>query len=211
MFGLLAMLCMAFNFNVLADGRAAYVGANVGFNYNLDNRFDVGGNTIRISYQPGVMGRVYLGYQWVPLRLDVELAAHQNKIDNFTVNTTAQTHSGTLSSQDAMVNASYLFDGFSAIVEPYVGLGAGVVRVHQNSTTSTVGNYTNVNTYKAAAQALFGAYYNLDCRTSVILDYRALISQKFDWQVWNSNLSAMDHDSQHFVTHDFSIGLLYRF
>ncbi len=136
-----------------------------------------------VTYNLGYSAGVQLGYAFGGPRVEFEYNYRNNAASTIATTAGTQSATGSLTSNNFMVNALYDFDTGSEWV-PYIGLGLGVADVSANtikpgSGTGTSG-YLDGSSNKFAAQFIFGVEYLASDKFGVFIDWRGL---------WASNVN----------------------
>jgi len=130
--------------------------------------------TFNLGYSAGLQ----LGYAFGGPRLEFEYNYRNNGASTIATTAGTQSASGTLTSNNFMVNALYDFDTGSKWI-PYIGLGLGAADVRANSIKPSspgpgVSGYIDGSSTKFAAQFIFGVEFQASDNLGVILDWRGL-------------------------------------
>ena len=130
-----------------------------------------------VTYDLGYSAGVQIGYAFGGPRVEFEYNYRNNGASTiYTVNGT-QSASGSLTSNNFMLNVLYDFDTGSKWT-PYIGLGLGVADVSANnihpSNAVAVGSFLDGSSSKFAAQFIFGAEYAVSDKIGVTIDWRGL-------------------------------------
>jgi len=131
-----------------------------------------------ITYNLGYSAGVQLGYAFGGPRVELEYNYRNNGASTIaTVNNGTQSATGSLTSNNVLVNFLYDFDTGSQWV-PYVGFGLGVADVSANNIHASVpvaaGGYLDGSSSKFAAQFIFGVEYAVSDNVGVTIDWRGL-------------------------------------
>jgi len=138
-----------------------------------------------VTYNLGYSAGAQIGYAFGGPRVELEYNYRNNGVS--TVATTAGTQSGTgtLTSNNFMVNALYDFDTGSQWV-PYVGLGLGAAdvsanNIHANSSGAN-DSFLDGSSTKFAVQFIFGVEYAVSDKIGVTIDWRGLWAANTNFQ-----------------------------
>ena len=130
-----------------------------------------------VTYDLGYSAGVQVGYAFGGPRVEFEYNYRNNGASTIYTTAGTQSASGSLTSNNFMVNVLYDFDTGSKWT-PYVGLGLGVADVSANDITlSTPMNpsaFLSGTSSKFAVQFIFGAEYAVSDRIGVTVDWRGL-------------------------------------
>jgi opacity protein-like surface antigen len=130
-----------------------------------------------VTYDLGYSAGAQIGYAFGGPRVEFEYNYRNNGAS--TVATTAGTQSatGSLTSNNYMVNVLYDFDTGSKWI-PYIGLGLGVADVKADNIHASAsvpsGSFLDGSSSKFAVQFIFGAEYLASDRFGVFIDWRGL-------------------------------------
>jgi outer membrane protein OmpA-like peptidoglycan-associated protein len=134
-----------------------------------------GGNSAKVKFKTGFAAGAALGYDWKPIRTELEVMYRQNDVDS--VNGTALTSgSGKNSSIAGMINVLYDFN-LSSAWKPYVGVGIGAARVTGELSTSDATRTFDNSSNKFAYQGIVGVGYQINPSVDLTLDYRYMATQ----------------------------------
>jgi OOP family OmpA-OmpF porin len=181
-----ALVLAALPVSVCAQGlNGFYVGARGGANWLLNGGVTTSGTasvlgvgtgklsgTDNLSFNSGWAAGGFVGYDFVGLRLEIEVLYHDNKgteagvfpitgVGRLRINGVAE-----VQQTSAMANFYYDFFAHQAFT-PYVGVGAGLAFID-----SRIGGLTNSSDTEFAYQAIVGVGYKLWPNVRVNLDGR---------------------------------------
>lgn len=130
--------------------------------------------TFDLGYQAGAQ----VGYSFGGPRVELEYSRRYNGASTIATSAGTQSATGSLTSNDFMVNALYDFDTGSKWV-PYIGLGLGVADVSAdmikpNVVSNTRSGYIDGSSQKFAVQFIFGAEYLATDHIGLFVDWRGL-------------------------------------
>jgi len=129
-----------------------------------------------VTYNLGYSAGVQAGYAFGGPRVEFEYNYRNNGASVIASQQGNQSATGSLTSNNFMVNALYDFDTGSQWV-PYVGLGLGVADVSANnihSSAPVTSGFLDGSSSKFAVQFIFGVEYQASEKLGVFIDWRGL-------------------------------------
>ena len=176
--------------------KGMYVGVDAGMAWTANLTYTVGyGGCVppyycsyptyynAVTYNLGYSAGAQVGYAFGGPRVELEYNYRNNGASTIATTAGTQSATGSLTSNNFMVNVLYDFDTGSKWT-PYVGLGLGAADVSANGIhpSGTVPNCPNDrctsfldgSSTKFAVQFIFGAEYAVSDRIGVTLDWRGL-------------------------------------
>ena len=137
-----------------------------------------------VTFDLGWAAGAQIGYAFGGPRVELEYSYRNNGASTIATTAGTQSATGSLTSNNFMVNALYDFDTGSKWV-PYVGLGVGVADVSADMikpsvVTSGKSGYIDGSSQKFAVQFIFGAEYLATDNIGIFVDWRGL---------WASNVN----------------------
>ena len=129
-----------------------------------------------VTYDLGYSAGVQVGYAFGGPRVEFEYNYRNNGASTIATSVGTQSASGSLTSNNFMVNVLYDFDTGSQWT-PYIGLGLGVADVSANNITSgsvSPSSYLDGTSSKFAVQFIFGVEYAVSDKMGVTIDWRGL-------------------------------------
>jgi opacity protein-like surface antigen len=177
--------------------KGPYVGLDGGMAWtaNITYVTSYGGCSIYYCYAPtyynaatfnlGYSAGAQIGYAFGGPRVEFEYNYRNNGASTVYTPVGNQSASGSLTSNNFMVNVLYDFDTGSQWT-PYVGLGLGVADVSANNihsaVTVPVGPFLDGSSSKFAAQFIFGVEYAASDNFGVFIDWRGLWASNANFQ-----------------------------
>jgi OOP family OmpA-OmpF porin len=147
-----------------------YVGIGGGANNVHDDKVKGSGISAGAEYDWGYAAAGTLGYAYDNgIRSELELGYRDNSLDS--IGTVSA--NGDVDAMSAMLNVLYDFD-VSDMVDTYVGVGGGVVKVDYNNFRTLGGTVINDSDTVPAVQGIAGASLALTEKTDVFLNYQYL-------------------------------------
>ncbi|HTS53025.1 MAG TPA: outer membrane beta-barrel protein [Burkholderiales bacterium] len=131
-----------------------------------------------VTYDLGYSAGAQIGYAFGGARVEFEYNYRNNGASTIATSAGTQSATGSLTSNNFMVNALYDFDTGSKWV-PYIGLGLGVSDISANtikpsSSNGGLSGYLDGSSSKFAVQFIFGAEYLASDKLGVFIDWRGL-------------------------------------
>ena len=173
--GVLMLTAPAWADGFYAAGRGGWNGVQT------DNLNDSGQGDA--EYANGYIIGGALGYAWANgFRAEAEVMHRANDVDKVGFPGARQPATGEVTSWSGMGNLYYdfKFAGFPLI--PYVGAGAGVVRVRMDDVRVNGAPLSNDNDTSAAVQGIVGIAYPFTPRAQITLDYRYMYAPSLDFK-----------------------------
>jgi len=128
-----------------------------------------------IEYSNGYIVGGAIGYAWTNgFRLEAELMRRANDPDTIGIAGARRDAEGEVTSDAAMGNLLYDFRLGSFPLEPYVGVGAGAVRVRTENVRINGGPFSDDRDTVFGVQGIAGVSYAFTPRVRLTLDYRYL-------------------------------------
>jgi opacity protein-like surface antigen len=148
------------------------------FYYNCTTLYPCALNYNSVNFDVGYAAGVQVGYAFGGPRVEFEYNYRNNGADTIASPSGTQSASGSLTSNNFMVNLFYDFDTGSRWV-PYVGFGLGLSdlsasTIKPSSATGSASSYIDGGGNKFSAQFIFGIEYAVSERFGVTLDWRGL-------------------------------------
>jgi OmpA-OmpF porin, OOP family len=130
-----------------------------------------------VTYDLGYSAGVQVGYAFGGPRVEFEYNYRNNGASTIATTVGTQSASGSLTSNNFMVNVLYDFDTGSQWT-PYIGLGLGVADVSANSIKANAAvpnsSFLDGTSSKFAVQFIFGVEYAVSDKIGVTIDWRGL-------------------------------------
>jgi opacity protein-like surface antigen len=130
-----------------------------------------------VTYDLGYSAGVQVGYAFGGPRVEFEYNYRNNGASTIATTVGTQSATGSLTSNNFMVNVLYDFDTGSKWL-PYVGLGLGIADVSANnihpSASTPSASYLDGSSNKFAVQFIFGVEYAVSDKIGVTIDWRGL-------------------------------------
>jgi len=130
-----------------------------------------------VTYDLGYSAGVQVGYAFGGPRVEFEYNYRNNSASTIATTAGTQSATGSLTSNNFMLNVLYDFDTGSKWT-PYVGLGLGVADVSANTIKPSVAvpfsSFLDGSSSKFAVQFIFGAEYAVSDKVGVTIDWRGL-------------------------------------
>lgn len=123
---------------VQAQHTGPYVGAFAGGNLLTSAKSSDGQGTFNLEFKPGLMGSAVVGLDFEPGnpvgegRVELEYSRRSNKLDQVGFVEGKVKGSGNLTADSLLINCFAVFSN-KTFLAPYVGLGAGVVRIEADN------------------------------------------------------------------------------
>lgn len=150
-----------------------YIGANIGSAGIDDADLTDGNDTLEMSFDTGMVFSGTLGYNFKPVRLEVELAYQENDIDQVSASGASVDAGGDVNATSFLVNAYYDFTATSPFV-PYLTAGFGYTTVEINDAVISQSGVAPVSEDDSgfAFQVGLGAAYEVTPSFALDLKYR---------------------------------------
>ena len=170
---LAALLAAGLPFAAQAQSSGYYLGVGVGADFQSDADLSGSGINTSLDTDPGPAGSLTLGYKYGN-HFRTEIEGTYRNVDGDSVSGTGA--GGDVGAWSAMINGLYDFDTGSSFT-PYLGLGAGVVRVDYDGISPVGGSRIDDADTLLAAQGIAGVAYAIRDNLDLTVDYRYLLAQ----------------------------------
>jgi opacity protein-like surface antigen len=168
--GLIALSILTVATPALADG--LYLGLRGGWSTAESANLN-GPGLGDIEYSNGYIVGGAVGYAWANgLRLEAELTRRSNDPDAIGIAGSNRSAEGEVTADAAMANLLYDFKLGSFPLEPYVGVGAGAVRVRTDDVRVANVPFSDDRDTVFGVQGIAGVSYAFTPRIRLTLDYR---------------------------------------
>lgn len=184
----------------LADG--LYIAGRGGWS-SVDTTNLNGAGLGDIEYAHGYIVGGALGYAWTNgFRVEAELMRRANDPEKIGTAGANRDATGEITSDAAMGNLLYDFKFSSMPLEPYVGFGAGAVRVRTENVRINGALFSDDRDTVLGVQGIAGVSYPFTPRIRLTLDYRYMYAPGVEF----SSPTKFDTDySSHAVTAGFRV------
>jgi OmpA-OmpF porin, OOP family len=197
---LIVLLVLAAATPALADG--LYIAGRGGWS-SVETTNLHGTGLGDIEYSHGYIVGGALGYAWANgFRLEAELMRRANDPEKIGIAGANRDATGEVNSDAAMGNLLYDFKLGSFPLEPYVGFGAGAVRVRTDNVRINGGPFSDDRDTVFGVQGIAGVSYPFTPRIRLTLDYRYLYAPDVEFS--SPTKFDMDYRS-HAVTAGFRV------
>lgn len=142
-------------------------------------------NELHVKYKNGFMASLAAGYHTTALKYQAEFLKLENDHDQFKLDDTRTTESGSTQLDAFLLSAYFLFSHETDIIQPYLGGGVGYGKIESTATGTVNGTYfyNNTSDRKFVWHGAAGLDLNIEPRWDLLLEYRHIGANKAEHSI----------------------------